>query len=82
MFDVAEPVLVKFTVAPIHCGALLVNEATVVESITIVIVSTAVQKPLLTEKVIRLLPGVVNTTPVGLSVVEVEGVAPAPKLQS
>src|ERR1700722_11172107 len=79
MSEVEEPVLIKFTESPVHLGALEVNEATVVESITILIVSTAVQEPLFTEKVINLVPAEEYITPAGLSLVDVEGKAPVPK---
>ena len=81
MSDVEEPVLVKFTESPVHFGALEVNEATVVESIIILIESPAVHEPLFTENVISLVPGEEYITPAGLSVVEVAGEAPVPKSQ-
>ena len=71
----------KFTESPVHFGALEVNEATVVESIIMLMVSTAVQEPLFIVKVISLVPGDEYITPAGLSVVEVAGVAPVPKSQ-
>jgi len=44
-------------------------------------VSVAVHKPLLTVKVMSLVPLVEYVTPLGLSELEVPGVAPAPKSQ-
>jgi len=78
-----EPVLVKFTAAPMHWGALSLNEAVGPWLIVIdcVVVAEQPVSVFVTVSVTVTEPEVENVTPVGFCAVDVAGEAPAPKFQ-
>jgi len=77
------PVLVKSTPEPVHCGAVDVNETEGVWLIVITFDAVAEQpvSVLVTVSVTVIEPAVENVTPLGFCADDVEGFAPAPKLQ-
>jgi len=75
--------LVKSTPAPTHCGAVEENEAVGVWLMVITFVAVAEQpvSVLVTVSVMVMAPAIENVTPLGFCADDVEGFAPAPKLQ-
>jgi len=80
----AVPLLVKFTLAPVHCGAFDIKFAMGLAFTLMVCVAVTVQPPPpvpLYVSVMVLTPAVVYFTTGGFLSVDVAGTAPAPKFQ-